>query len=468
MYKFLGLPVSRKQILILVVDVFLLLAAYYLASVIRIHYFEPFSLAYILEKYTGASFFAVISYLIAFYVFDLYNPQVGRGGQRDTIQLLLATAVGAVLVTGFYFFFPDWRQGRTVLLLNSGFVFLFALTWRKTYGVFAFGLRRKEPTLVIGGGWAADSLLQEMNDGKASHNYQVVGLIDDDPGKHGKEIQGCKVIGTRNDIARLVEKHGITTLIMAITHERHKDLLGAVLIQKMIGKRVVDMRNVYKHLTGKIPVYHVEDSWLIDEHGFDSIYRPHVQQLRRLADVLISSIGLALTSWLFIPVALVIKLTSRGPVFYKQKRVGLYGNVFNLVKFRSMVYNAEAATGAVWSQEKDSRVTLVGRLLRRLRIDEIPQFVNVLRGDMALVGPRPERPEFVLELAKEIPYYYLRHTVKPGLTGWAQVNYRYGASREDAIEKLQYDLYYIQEASLLLDVVILLKTIGTLVLRRGS
>ena len=468
MHKFLGLPVSKKQILLLVVDAFLLLVAYYLAFIIRLHAFESASLTGILDKYTGASFFAVFSYLISFYVLDLYNPRVGQNGQKDTFQLLLATMIGAMLVTGFYFFFPPWRQGRTVLLLNSGFAFLFGLGWRKIYSAVLYKQGGKEPTLIIGAGWAADSLLQEINDKSPNHPYEVVGMIDDDPEKRNRQIQGYNVIGTCDDIARLVREHGISTLVMAITHERHKDLLGAVLIQKMTGVRVEDMRNAYKRLAGKIPVYHLEDDWLIDERGFETIYRPYIQHIHRLADVLISSVGLILTSWLLVLVSLAIKLTSRGPVFYRQKRMGLYGEVFNLVKFRSMVHNAEAGTGAVWSGENDSRITFIGRLLRRTRIDEIPQFLNVLWGDMSLIGPRPERPEFVSELAKEIPYYYLRHTVKPGLTGWAQVNYRYGASKEDAVEKLQYDLYYIQEASLLLDLVILLKTLTTLILRRGS
>ncbi|MFH1421889.1 MAG: sugar transferase, partial [Planctomycetota bacterium] len=170
--------------------------------------------------------------------------------------------------------------------------------------------------------------------------------------------------------------------------------------------------------------------------------------------------------FIFIPIA--IKLTSKGPVFYRQKRVGLREGVFNLIKFRSMIQDAEAGIGAVWSQKNDPRVTPIGRFMRRTRIDEIPQFLNVLSGDMSIIGPRPERPEFVKELEKEIPYYSLRHTVKPGLTGWAQINYRYGASEEDAVEKLHYDLYYIQEASLLLDIVIVLKTISTLILKRGS
>jgi sugar transferase (PEP-CTERM system associated) len=468
MYRFFGLPIAKRQILLFVVDLLLLLLAFYAAYIVRLHAHRPISLLYAVSEYTGATFFSVVSYLLAFYIFDLYNPQVGRNGQKDTVQLLIAVAFGAVLVTGFYFFLPSWRQGRKILLMNAGFAFLLGLAWRKLYGTALYSRRRKEPTLVIGAGWAAHALLEEFKRNEVRHPYEIVGLTDDDPAKRGKDILGYEVIGTRNDIGRLIEKHGVTTLIMAITHERHKDLLSAVLTQKMSGRRVMDMRSVYKDLAGKIPIYHVEDSWLIDERGFDSIYRPHVRQLRRLADVTISLLGLLLTCWLFPVIALLTKVTSRGPVLYRQERVGLNGEIFNVVKFRSMVHGAEAQTGAVWSQEGDKRVTLLGQFLRRTRLDELPQLANVLRGDMALIGPRPERPEFVSELAREIPYYHLRHTVKPGLTGWAQVNYRYGASKEDAIEKLQYDLYYIQEGSLVLDLVILLKTVGTLVLSRGS
>ncbi len=468
MYRFFGLPVTGKQVLLFVVDLLFLSAAFYAAYVIRLHAYTPISPLFLVDEYTGATSFAIFSYLLSFYVFDLYNPQVGRNGQKDTIQILLAAAFGAVLVTGFYFFLPSWRQGRKILLLSAGFSFLLCLAWRKTYGAVLYRRKRKENAIIIGAGWAAHALLEEFKKHEAKHPYEIIGLIDDDPAMQDEDVLGYKVMGTRDDINRLVEEHGVTTLIMAITHERHKDLLKAVLAQKMSGKRVLDMRSVYKDLAGKIPIYHVEDSWLIDERGFDAIYRPHIRQLRRLADVTISSIGLLLTCWLFPVIALLMKVTSRGPVFYRQERVGLNGEAFKLIKFRSMVHGAEEHTGAVWSQEGDERVTLLGRLLRRTRIDELPQLINVLRGDMALVGPRPERPEFVSELAKEIPYYHLRHTVKPGLTGWAQVIYRYGASKEDAIEKLQYDLYYIQEGSLILDAVILLKTIGTLILRQGS
>jgi sugar transferase (PEP-CTERM system associated) len=468
MYRFFGLPVAKRQVLLFVVDVFLLLGAFYAAYVIKLHTYRPISVAYVLDEYTGATFFAVFSYLLAFYVFDLYNPQVGRNGQRDSVQVLLAGIFGAALVTGFYFFLPSWRQGRTILVLNAGFAFLLGLSWRKLYGAALYTRRRKEPALVIGAGWAAHALLEEFQSNEIKHPYEIVGLVDDDPEKRDTDILGHRVIGSRRDIARLVTEHSVTTLIMAITHERHKDLLKAVLDQKMSGRRVMDMRSIYKDLAGKIPIYHVEDSWLIDERGFDTIYRPHVRQLRRLTDVTVSLLGLVLTCWLFPLIAFFVKLSSRGPVFYSQERVGLNGDVFRVVKFRSMVHDAEEKTGAVWSQEGDERVTLLGRFLRRTRIDELPQLLNVLRGDMALIGPRPERPEFVSKLAAEIPYYHLRHTVKPGLTGWAQVNYRYGASKQDAIEKLQYDLYYIQEGALILDIVIFLKTIGTLILRRGS
>ena len=468
MYRFFGLPVARRQVLLFTVDLFLLLTAFYAAYIIKLHGYRPISLLYVLDEYTGATFFAIFSYLLTFYVFDLYNPHIGRSGQKDTIQVLLAVSFGAVLVTGFYFFLPSWRQGRTILLLNAGFAFLLGLTWRKLYGAVLHTRGRKEPTLIIGAGWAAHALLEEFKNNEAKHPYEIVGLTDDNTDKQDKKVLGYKVLGTRDDISRIVEKHSVTTLIMAITHERHKDLLRAILAQKMSGKRVMDMRSVYKDLAGKIPIYHVEDSWLIDERGFDTIYRPHVRQLRRLADVTISALGLLLTCWLFPVIAFLVKITSRGPVFYKQQRVGLNSDIFNVVKFRSMVHGAETRTGAVWSQEGDERVTFFGRFLRRTRLDELPQLFNVLRGDMALIGPRPERPEFVSDLAKEIPYYHLRHTVKPGLTGWAQVNYRYGASKEDAVEKLQYDLYYIQEGSLLLDLVILLKTIGTLILSSGS
>jgi len=226
------------------------------------------------------------------------------------------------------------------------------------------------------------------------------------------------------------------------------------------------LASVYEEYTGKIAVENLRPSWLIFSSGFQGMHA--LRAAKRAMDIAAAVIGLVLTAPLMLMVAAAVRVSSRGPVLYHQTRVGRGGKLFVVHKFRSMTVDAESATGPIWATAQDSRVTPVGRFLRKSRLDELPQLWNVMKGDMSLVGPRPERPEFVQELTREIPFYGQRHVVRPGLTGWAQVRYSYGASREDALEKLQYELFYIKNMSIALDTFIILKTIKTVVLRRGT
>jgi exopolysaccharide biosynthesis polyprenyl glycosylphosphotransferase len=235
---------------------------------------------------------------------------------------------------------------------------------------------------------------------------------------------------------------------------------------KLDGVAFDHLASVYEEYTGKIAVENLRPSWLIFSDGFRKSRR--FAALKRLSDMLLAVVGLIVFAPVLVLVALLVKLTSPGPALYSQRRVGHNGQVFTVHKFRSMKVNAEAGTGPVWASRDDPRITSIGRFLRRSRLDEIPQLWNVLVGDMSFVGPRPERPEFVAELTRQIPFYGQRHIVRPGLTGWAQVRYAYGASAEDAMQKLQYDLYYIKNMSVALDLFVILATIKTVILRRGT
>jgi exopolysaccharide biosynthesis polyprenyl glycosylphosphotransferase len=227
------------------------------------------------------------------------------------------------------------------------------------------------------------------------------------------------------------------------------------------------LASVYEEYTGKIAIENLRPSWLIFSSGFRKSRL--LAAAKRLLDVVASFVGLLVALPVMLVIATAVKLSSAGPIFYHQRRVGLHGHIFTVHKFRSMKQDAEAKTGPVWaSKQGDPRVTAIGRMLRRSRLDELPQLWNVLKGDMSLVGPRPERPEFVQELTRNIPFYVQRHVVRPGLTGWAQVRYTYGASEEDAIEKLQYDLFYIKHMSLPLDLFIIFDTLRTVIMRKGA
>jgi len=243
--------------------------------------------------------------------------------------------------------------------------------------------------------------------------------------------------------------------------------MDQLLEMKLDGVTFDHLASVYEEYTGKIAVENLRPSWLIFSHGFAK--SRWLSAGKRALDLLAAGLGLLLAAPLMAIVAIAIRLSSAGPVLYHQQRVGLQGRIFTVHKFRSMRQDAEEGTGPVWaSKNGDPRVTRLGRFLRRSRIDELPQLWNVLKGDMSFVGPRPERPEFVTSLTQEIPYYGQRHVVRPGVTGWAQVRYTYGASKEDALEKLQYDLFYIKNMSLALDLYVILETVKTVILRKGA
>jgi exopolysaccharide biosynthesis polyprenyl glycosylphosphotransferase len=239
-----------------------------------------------------------------------------------------------------------------------------------------------------------------------------------------------------------------------------------LLEMKLDGVKFDHLASVYEEYTGKIAVENLRPSWLIFSSGFAKTKL--VRAGKRAMDILVAAFGLLFLWPLLVVIGLLVKLTSRGPALYHQSRIGQDGRVFSVHKFRSMSVNAEAETGAVWAMVNDSRATRFGSFLRRSRLDELPQLWNVLIGEMSLVGPRPERPEFVEHLTKTIPFYNLRHVVRPGVTGWAQVRYTYGATVEDALEKLQYDLFYIKHLTLAFDLTILFLTIKTVVLGRGA
>jgi sugar transferase (PEP-CTERM system associated) len=275
------------------------------------------------------------------------------------------------------------------------------------------------------------------------------------------------VIGTIEDIPSLVRQLNVDRVVVSLSEARGRLPMDRLLdIRLQNGVNFDHLASVYEEYTGKIAIENLRPSWFIFADGFRQTRVS--MAVKRAFDVVLSLAALVVGLPVMAVVAVLVKVTSRGPVLYQQERVGLNGRTFPVYKFRSMRLDAEAASGPVWSAKHDERVTPIGRFLRRARLDELPQLWNVLGGDMSFVGPRPERPMFVEELTAKIPFYGQRHVLKPGLTGWAQVRYTYGASVEDAIEKLQYDLYYIKNLSLALDLVIVLETIKTVLLRRGG
>jgi sugar transferase (PEP-CTERM system associated) len=398
---------------------------------------------------------------------DLYD----LGGIADTRDLVtrLLRAIGATsLILGFaYLIFPSWIIERGVFLLSAALAILLVVAWRRAFEVLARRVAPRERLLLVGTGPGAVTLARELFQRRLELGVDIVGFVDPDPARIGEPVINPGVIGTIDDIPSLVSKHGVDRVVVSLSDQRGKLPMERLLDVRMRTGVLFDhLASVYEEYTGKIAVENLRPSWLVFSTGFRKTRV--LMAAKRAFDVMTALVGLVVFAPLMLAIAAIMKISSRDPVLYHQERVGLNGRVFTVHKFRTMQQDAEAGTGPVWSRPGDSRVTSLGGLMRKARLDELPQLWNVLRGDMSLVGPRPERPSFVEQLTTSIPFYGQRHVIKPGLTGWAQVRYTYGASVEDAIEKLQYDLYYIKNVSLLFDFVIALETIKTVVLRRGA
>jgi exopolysaccharide biosynthesis polyprenyl glycosylphosphotransferase len=299
--------------------------------------------------------------------------------------------------------------------------------------------------------------------------YELVGFIDDNPAYAGSTVEGIPVLGNQESLLPMAQALQIDEVIVAITH-RHAigdTLFDDLLRCRELGIHLSTMSTLYERLLGRVPVQHVGRDLTMALPSADASYHRLFALVKRLIDLAVGVAGLGVLALVIPCVALANRVGSPGPLFYRQVRVGRHGQPFQVIKFRSIIPDAEAVSGAVWASTGDDRITPVGRFLRRTRLDELPQFVNILRGEMSLIGPRPERPEFVEQLAATIPFYRARHAVRPGLTGWAQVQFRYGNSEDDARIKLEYDLYYVKHASFLLDLRIALQTAPVMLLAKG-
>jgi sugar transferase (PEP-CTERM system associated) len=403
---------------------------------------------------------------LCLYSRDLYERELSADRQELVARLLQGLGVTSIVLAIVYSWFPNLVIGPGVY---SGAVIILAFLlapWRVAlaWATTQFGFR--ERLLVVGTNKTAMALAAEVWD-RANAGVEIVGFIEPDAGCHALSDPSMPgVIGTIEDIPAIVRARAVDRVVVSLTDARGKLPMDKLLEMKIDGVQFAHLASVYEEYTGRIALENLRPSWLIFSSGFNKTRVLSVG--KRLIDIGAATVGFLLSLPLLIAVTVAVKVTSPGPVLYSQRRVGKDGHIFVMYKFRSMRQDAEAKTGAVWATVGDRRVTPVGRILRRMRLDELPQLWNVLIGEMSLVGPRPERPEFVSDLTRNIAFYGQRHVAKPGLTGWAQVRYTYGASMEDAIVKLQYDLFYIKHLSLWLDISIILRTIKIVLLGRGA
>ena len=406
----------------------------------------------------------VVVVQLSLYYFDLYDLKIFRSNVELAIRLLQSLGVSSIFLAILYYLFPFLIVGRGIFLISLGFMGAVIVSWRIIYNHILKAKQLDQRIMIIGSGQLAKSIAIEIID-KADTGFNVIGFITDNPERVGEKLVNPSVIGDQSQILEIAMKEKVNRIIVALEERRGKFPEDQLLSCKMRGIPVEDGIEFYEHLTGRLQVESLRPSALIFSDGFKK--SKLTMWMKRVFGFSFSFVGLALLSPLILMISILIKLESRGPIFYRQERVGENGKVFKLLKFRSMVENAEA-NGPVWAEANDKRITRVGRWIRKWRLDEIPQMFNVLKGDMSFVGPRPERPYFVEILRKEIRYYDRRFSVKPGITGWAQIKYQYGASKIDALEKLKYDLYYIKNLSPLFDLLIIFETIKVVLFGKGA
>jgi sugar transferase (PEP-CTERM system associated) len=407
----------------------------------------------------------VAGLMIGIYFHDLYTQF--RIKSRILLFQQLCLIVGISFLTQAllsYLRLPEWTLPKWMMIYGSGLTLVLLPGWRLLYSAVIFRALGSERLLFLGSSSSSREIAVYLADHPES-GLSCVGYVDDlaDP---AESLPGCKLIGPVAELTSIVAEIKPDRIVVGMAERRRRLPMEELLRLRFSGIHIQEVQATYEATFGRVCIREIRPSQLV----FTSELGPNLKQVSFQTgySFVLALAAVVVTMPIMLLVALAVRISSPGPVLYRQKRVGQLDAPFTLYKFRSMYADAEARTGAVWATKDDPRITPVGRWIRRLRVDELPQFFNVLKGQMSLVGPRPERPEFVTELEKKIPYYGQRHCVKPGITGWAQINYKYGETIEDTINKLSYDLYYIKNMSPALDFFIMFHTAKTMLLSRGS
>jgi exopolysaccharide biosynthesis polyprenyl glycosylphosphotransferase len=408
---------------------------------------------------------SLLVFPLGFYLAGLYERQMHVVSTMFAARLLAVLGVSLLLVSSISFSLPEYRISRSLFAGLAVGVAVLLPPWRWLVDRLVEVSSGRISVAIVGSGSAGEALVRALD---GHDDFEIVGIYDDDRTRWGQPVGRYNVTGPTAELSTRDWRHAPEMVAVAITHDKSPALLRTLVDCRRAGMMVTDIVTAYEAAVFRLPVDHVSDTWIAFWSQLSPVRGGLQRKLKRLTD-LVSAVVLLIV--LAVPLALAafaVWVSSGSPILYRQRRLGEHGRSFEIYKLRTMRVDAERDTGAVWAVQGDRRATGVGRFLRRWRLDEIPQLVNVLRGDMSLVGPRPERPEFVNQLVQEIPYYNLRHMMKPGITGWAQVSHPYGASVDDARIKLEYDLYYIRHFGTVLDLRILLKTIQIFLAGKGG
>lgn len=402
------------------------------------------------------------------YYNDLYDLKIADSLNELGIRLLQALGFAAILLAFVYFLFPKTIIATRTFIVSICFVVLLIVSWRLGYNLILKRGLFNQDILLMGSSELVEKIKAEINERKDCGYTLAMELSESDNYIERSEPKNPdQLVGERFEgLADVVKSLGIKKIVAGFKEKRNSLPTRELLKCRVAGIEVIEGNSFYEMLTGKLTVEQLNPGWLIFSGGFEKTWLRRF--LKRSTDLILSFGMLICLCPLILLVAILIKIDSRGPVIFFQERVGAKRKIYKIRKFRSMVVDAEKISGPVWAKDDDARVTRVGHIIRKMRIDEVPQLWNVFKGEMSFVGPRPEREHFVKELEKRIPYYSQRFSVKPGITGWAQVNYGYGATVEDAIEKLNYDMFYVKNMSFWLDLMIVLRTIKIVLFGKGA
>lgn len=454
----LRLDIIERKLFLLWCDFIIVSCAIFLTIILR----PAITMELFLSRgYLGIIILYSLLAIIIFYVVDLYNIFLIDFWISLLPRIFLGVTLTTLLIISSSFYLEFLALPRVSIVLFS-LVLIGGMAGSRYY--FMVVRRYATEIYVIGSGFTTLKIIEDLvKTGSAC--FKITGIYDEDPDNSGKKVMDFKVKGGVEAFIDDVHKNPPQIIVVSFDNRIPDQWSDALLRCARKGIQVISAVDFYGRLFSKVPTDYIDTLWLLS--GMQFMRRPY-SIIKRFLDIVFSILGLLILAILFPCIYAGIKITSPGPIFFTQVRVGLNGKPFKIHKFRTMIVDAEKGTGAVWCKDKDTRITPFGKLLRKIRVDEMPQFWNILKGDMSFIGPRPERPEFVEMLKDRIPFYDERHLVKPGLSGWAQVLFSYGNSVEDATEKLHYDLFYIRNMTLFMDIKIALKTIATVLGGKGG